>query len=233
MGVTCVVRWIDAKGMPALNSILDNVTKLLHGKSTGRWNMTCKVFRDTNPASKAGTGKYLYQVAFSQQSRYVYCMVDGSVIVEADKELENVLGKLKNLWVIRQSAPVEVCSSYYLLFGLGKFEPRLCIETENAASPILTVDHTREQALKSATSPSASLISFLVPLTRVEYHPCTMPNACTALLTEFVRTITPPAANLSFEIEHDYGAVGLSTTEFTPAHTAYQYMQLFRRDSLL
>lgn len=60
-----------------------------------------------------------------------------------------------------------------------------------------------------------------------------MPNACTALLTEFVRTITPPAANLSFEIEHDYGAVGLSTTEFTPAHTAYQYMQLFRRDSLL
>lgn len=85
--------------------------------------MTCKVFRDTNPASKAGTGKYLYQVAFSQQSRYVYCMVDGSVIVEADKELENVLGKLKNLWVIRQSAPVEVCSIYYLLFG--KFESRL------------------------------------------------------------------------------------------------------------
>ncbi|RUS29657.1 hypothetical protein BC938DRAFT_480399 [Jimgerdemannia flammicorona] len=108
MGVTCVIRWVDAKGMPTFSSIVDNVTKLLHGRHAGRWNMTCKVFRDTNPVQKTGTGKFMYQVALSQHPRHVYCMVDGSVLVEADKELENVLGKLKNLWVMRQSVPVEV-----------------------------------------------------------------------------------------------------------------------------
>ncbi|RUP48390.1 hypothetical protein BC936DRAFT_144642 [Jimgerdemannia flammicorona] len=75
---------------------------------------------------------------------------------------------------------------------------------------------------------------YLIPsIQQVEYHPCTTPNACTPLLREFMHNITPPTANLSFEIEHDYAAVGLSTTEFTPAHTGYQYMMMFRRDTML
>lgn len=50
----------------------------------------------------------MYQVTLGQQPGQVYCMVDGSVVVEAEKELEIILSRLKNLWQMRQSVMIEV-----------------------------------------------------------------------------------------------------------------------------
>jgi mediator of RNA polymerase II transcription subunit 20 len=35
-------------------------------------------------------------------------MVDGSVVVEVEKEMEMILSRLKNLWHLRQSVTIEV-----------------------------------------------------------------------------------------------------------------------------
>jgi mediator of RNA polymerase II transcription subunit 20 len=95
--------------------IAEHVTKTLHGKNTGPWSLSFKVFRDNNQNKRQQLAlkdsKLLYQVSLAQQQGHVYCMVDGSVVVEAEKEMEIILSRLKNLWQLRQSVTIEV--SFY------------------------------------------------------------------------------------------------------------------------
>lgn len=91
--------------------IAEHVTKTLHGKNTGPWSLSFKVFRDNNQNNRQialKDSKLLYQVSLTQQPGHVYCMVDGSVVVEAEKEMEIILSRLKNLWQLRQSVTIEV-----------------------------------------------------------------------------------------------------------------------------
>lgn len=91
--------------------IAEHVTKTLHGKNTGPWSLSFKVFRDNNQNNRQialKDSKLLYQVSLAQQPGHVYCMVDGSVVVEAEKEMEIILSRLKNLWQLRQSVTIEV-----------------------------------------------------------------------------------------------------------------------------
>lgn len=90
--------------------IAEHVTKSLQGKNTGPWSLSFKVFRDinNNKAVSLKDSKLLYQVSLGQQPGNVYCMVDGSVVVEAGKEMEIILSRLKNLWQLRQNVTIEV-----------------------------------------------------------------------------------------------------------------------------
>lgn len=90
--------------------IAEHVTKTLHGKNTGPWSLSFKVLRDNNQNRQMALkdSKLLYQVSLAQQPGHVYCMVDGSVVVEAEKEMEIILSRLKNLWQLRQSVTIEV-----------------------------------------------------------------------------------------------------------------------------
>lgn len=103
--------------------IAEHVTKTLHGKNTGPWSLSFKVFRDNNQHKRQQVAlkdsKLLYQVSLAQQPGHVYCMVDGSVVVEAEKEMELILSRLKNLWQLRQSVTIEVLLQYKMQF---KFE---------------------------------------------------------------------------------------------------------------
>lgn len=92
--------------------IAEHVTKTFHGKNTGPWSLSFKVFRDMNQRQQLALkdSKLLYQVSLAQQPGHVYCMVEGSVVIEAEKELEIILSRLKNLWQLRQSVTIEVIS---------------------------------------------------------------------------------------------------------------------------
>lgn len=106
-----LVRWKNATGMRDFTFIAEHVTKTLHGKNTGPWSLSFKVFRDNNQNNRQialKDSKLLYQVSLTQQPGHVYCMVDGSVVVEAEKEMEIILSRLKNLWQLRQSVTIEV-----------------------------------------------------------------------------------------------------------------------------
>ncbi|KAL0083989.1 TATA-binding related factor [Phycomyces blakesleeanus] len=123
MGVTCLVRWKNATGMRDFASIAEHVTKSLQGKNTGPWSLSVKVHRDVNQIMRQAVVKdsrFLYQVALAQQPGQVYCMVDGSVVVEAEKEMEIILSRLKNLWQLRQSVVVEGTS-----YEIGDFTLRV------------------------------------------------------------------------------------------------------------
>lgn len=122
------MRWKNATGMRDFTYIQEHVTKSLHGKNTGPWSLGFKVYRDANhgnggrantsaalssalhhqQSSQGKENKLMYQVTLGQQPGQVYCMVDGSVVVEAEKELEIILSRLKNLWQMRQSVMIEV-----------------------------------------------------------------------------------------------------------------------------
>jgi mediator of RNA polymerase II transcription subunit 20 len=99
-----IVRWKNATGMRDFTTIDEHVIKTLHGKNMGRWGLTCKVYRDN---SRNNTGKLLYQISLAQQPRQLYCMVDGGVVVEVERDVETIFSRLKNLWVVRQSATIE------------------------------------------------------------------------------------------------------------------------------
>lgn len=143
--------------------IQEHVTKSLHGKNTGPWSLGFKVYRDvnhgtggrSNPSSSLSSAmhhqqssqgkdnKLMYQVTLGQQPGQVYCMVDGSVVVEAEKELEIILSRLKNLWQMRQSVMIEV--SMTLLRKHGLFIPSLRVQAlrlviSRCESPIFFLD---------------------------------------------------------------------------------------------
>lgn len=106
-----LVRWKNATGMRDFTLIAEHVTKTLHGKNTGPWSLSFKVYRDMNQQQQQlalKDSKLLYQVSLAQQPGHVYCMVEGSVVIEAEKELEIILSRLKNLWRLRQSLTIEV-----------------------------------------------------------------------------------------------------------------------------
>ena len=123
--------------MRDLAYIQEHVTKSLHGKNTGPWSLGVKVYRDVNQNGNSRghqmvqssmhqqnaankDSKLMYQVALGQQPGQVYCMVDGSVVVEAEKELEIILSRLKNLWVMRQNIVIEVYNTVSLEYGSSK-----------------------------------------------------------------------------------------------------------------
>lgn len=129
------MRWKNATGMRDFTQIAERVTKRLHGKNTGPWSLGFKVYRDVSqgssrqvksqlqiqqqqPAVLPKDTKFMYQVSLAQQPGQVYCMVDGSVVVEAEKELEIILSRLKNLWQLRQSVAIEVWPE---LIGRGSY----------------------------------------------------------------------------------------------------------------
>ncbi|GAB5586704.1 hypothetical protein Unana1_01604 [Umbelopsis nana] len=199
MGMTCIVRWKNATGMRDFTTIDEHVIKTLHGKNMGRWGLTCKVYRDN---SRNNTGKLLYQISLAQQPRQLYCMVDGGVVVEVERDVETIFSRMKNLWVVRQSATIEGTS-----YDIGDFTLRVA------------------NILLGSTYKGLLL--------EVEYRPCSSPDGATDIIRDFVESLIPPNAQLSMDTEYDYEKVGLSNSEFTIAHTGYQYMLLFRKDSLL
>ncbi|KAF7721207.1 hypothetical protein EC973_005107 [Apophysomyces ossiformis] len=205
MGATCIVRWKNATGARDLTYITDHVTKSLHGKNTGSWSLSFKVYRDATQSTRhlvLRDSKLLYHVSLSQKPGQVYCMVDGSVVVEAEKEIEFILSRLKNLWQLRQSVTLEGTS-----YEIGDFTLRVA------------------NILLGSTYKGLLL--------EIDYRPCSAPNTAREMFKEFIESLVPSTAQLSCEYEYNYEAVGLSNNEFTTAHTGYQYMMLFRNDGLL
>ncbi|KAG0251065.1 hypothetical protein BG011_007878 [Mortierella polycephala] len=62
MGATCLVHWKDANGQQSLTLLSDRLLKQFHANPIGRWTINWKVFRDTSPVSKSGTGKMMHIV---------------------------------------------------------------------------------------------------------------------------------------------------------------------------
>ncbi|OZJ04649.1 hypothetical protein BZG36_02896 [Bifiguratus adelaidae] len=129
-------------------------------------------------------------------------MVEGGVLVAADRELDTILGKLKNCWAVRQTIIVEGA-----IFEVGDFTLRI-------ANLLLG------QAYKGL-------------LLEIEYGPATAPNSALGPIQNFLQAITPSTAQLSYETTYDYRSVGLSDTDFSAAHTGYQYMSFLKREGLL
>ncbi|SAM06471.1 hypothetical protein [Absidia glauca] len=108
MGITCLVRWKNATGMRDFTYIAEHVTKTLHGRNGGPWSLTMKMYREAGAVQRQGKdGKVMYQVALGQQPGQLYCMIDGGVVIEAEKEMESILSRLKNIWQLRQSITIE------------------------------------------------------------------------------------------------------------------------------
>ncbi|KAF9100841.1 hypothetical protein BGX29_006214 [Mortierella sp. GBA35] len=62
MGATCLVHWKDANGQASLTLLSDRLLKQFHASPIGRWTINWKVYRDTSPVSKSGTGKMMHLV---------------------------------------------------------------------------------------------------------------------------------------------------------------------------
>lgn len=62
MGATCLVHWKDANGQQSFTLLTDRLLKHFHATSLGRWTINWKVYRDTSPVSKSGTGKIMHLV---------------------------------------------------------------------------------------------------------------------------------------------------------------------------
>ncbi|KAF9969211.1 hypothetical protein BGZ73_008549 [Actinomortierella ambigua] len=323
-GATCLLHWRDASGQQSLTLLADRLSKHFNATPIGRWSIHWKVYRDTSPVSKSGTGKMMHLVnvqggttirgssptvlpsgpggasgagataaggpggpggpgstaasstgaggpgmgmgpiappsavaggaaaavaaaaamaaggaalgglstsgnnSVDPTQIATWCMIDegalggpasasGSadpqqqqqrkaVIVEVEKDMENLVAKLKSLWVLRQHAQVE---GY--VFDVGDFIVR--------AGNIMV----------ASTSYKGLLIEF-------EYLPqMSSINACKPILEEFVQLLLPPGVNLYTPqmLDYPYEQVGLDPNGWSSLHSRFQYSVLFRRQHIL
>ncbi|KAG0174080.1 hypothetical protein DFQ28_009747 [Apophysomyces sp. BC1034] len=165
MGATCIVRWKNATGARDLGYITEYVTKSLHGKNMGNWSLSFKVYRDATQNTRhhvAKDSKLLYHVSLAQKPGQVYCMVDGSVVVEAEKEVEFILSRLKNLWQLRQSVTLEGAS-----YEIGDFTLRVAniLLGSTYKGLLLEIDYRPCSAPNTASELFKEFVESIVPPT--------------------------------------------------------------------
>ncbi|KAJ1910436.1 hypothetical protein IWQ60_010658 [Tieghemiomyces parasiticus] len=249
MGASTVFRWVDATGSSSLTHLTDRITKHFHGTNVGRWNISCKLYREVNLAAaeqerlgqplpagqtKPPPEKFLMFLTDSTCPARPHAMVN-ETIVHVDREFELIVQKMKNLWSFRQSSQIDGHE-----FDLGDFSIK--------AGNIIV-----------GTSSKGVVVE-------IEYRPCIDLTSCRRLLAEFIELLLPPAARLSFAVtpkpdtsaadqddptstnrsvdvsqlhdrndvlSPDYARVGLNERYCGPIHSAYQFFTLFRKDGLL
>jgi hypothetical protein len=103
-----VLLWKDSSGgHQGMINFHERITTTLLGSAKSAkdiWRIKVKLYRDTK---NTGAGKFMYTTVFSCNTSKVYCLID-DVIVEAER-VENILEKLKNLWIVRQEINYDVC----------------------------------------------------------------------------------------------------------------------------
>ncbi|CAG8569044.1 6132_t:CDS:2 [Paraglomus brasilianum] len=135
-----------------------------------------------------------------------YCLVD-NVIVEAQGDMEAILAKLRNIWSIRKT--VDESGHVY---KIGDFIVRIANLKHNENYNGIFIE--------------------------TEYLATVHPYASASLLNEFISLITPSKAVIEkwepqSEQGGSYASVGLSETEFTDTHRAYQILMLLKKENLL
>ncbi|CAG8819118.1 33879_t:CDS:2, partial [Racocetra persica] len=95
----------------------ERITSQFSNRQSKPWHIATKLFRD-NKTAAAGTPKLIHSLVFSHDNGKVYCLAD-DVMIEAEHELETILSKLKNLWVIKKDVKFEGFS-----YNIGDFMVR-------------------------------------------------------------------------------------------------------------
>ncbi|KAJ3278579.1 hypothetical protein HK104_002209 [Borealophlyctis nickersoniae] len=186
--------------------------------------------------------KLLYLLKFEHVHDKVYSFatepatMGKGVVVEADRDLELLLVKMKNLWTYRQSATVEGFA-----FELGDFALRVGTVKVGSASRglLIQAEHLR------STGPSSSSIQPLSALIRLaaggllegDLAGGAAGGGGIGLVNDFNEEMgdgmgpeTEAAVAVDF---HDYSLASLKPSEFTRKHEAYQIFSLFRQESIL
>ncbi|UZN99398.1 uncharacterized protein OCT59_000674 [Rhizophagus irregularis] len=179
----------------------ERITTTLLGSAKDKWAIQVKLYRDIK---STGTGKFMYTTEFYNTNK-IYCLID-DVIVEAEREMENILEKLKNLWLLRQTIVYD--GNTYII---GDFLIRVAY-------------------------PKTTNSNYKGMLVEVEYTSTINPHVAAPILHEFIEMLKPPEIDIvkwEPDDEHSFSKIGLSEDAFTRAHTDYQYMMLFKMENLL
>lgn len=198
MGVTSVLLWKDNSeghqgGHEGLIKFHDRITTTLLGSYKESWNIHIKLFIN------AKTEKRMNTTVFNNANK-IYCLID-DVIIEAEREMESILERLKNLWQVRQHTFYEgkayIIGDFLVRVAAPKTAANykgMLVEVEYistinpyAAAPIL------REFIEMLKSPEIDIVQW-------------EPNA-----------------------EDSFSKIGLSEDTFTRAHTDYQYMKLFKK----
>ncbi|CAB4402452.1 unnamed protein product [Rhizophagus irregularis] len=177
MGVTSVLLWKDSNGQ-GMMKFHERITTTLLGSAKDKWAIQVKLYRD----------------------------IKNDVIVEAEREMENILEKLKNLWLLRQTIVYD--GNTYII---GDFLIRVAY-------------------------PKTTNSNYKGMLVEVEYTSTINPHVAAPILHEFIEMLKPPEIEIvkwEPDDEHSFSKIGLSEDAFTRAHTDYQYMMLFKMENLL
>ncbi|RIA89642.1 mediator complex, subunit Med20 [Glomus cerebriforme] len=121
MGVTSVLLWKDNNGGHiGMIKFHDRITTTLLGSFKDKWGIQVKLYRDTKNTETSNSDKFMYTTEFYNTSK-IYCLID-DVIVEAEREMESILEKLKNLWYLTKTIIYE--GSTYII---GDFLIRVAV----------------------------------------------------------------------------------------------------------
>ncbi|GBC06732.1 hypothetical protein RclHR1_07000002 [Rhizophagus clarus] len=170
-----VLLWKDNNGQ-GMTKFHERVTTTLLGSYRDKWGIQVKLYRDNK----------------------------NDVIVEAEREMENILEKLKNLWHLRQ---VMVYDGYTYI--IGDFLIRVAYpKSTNYKGMLMEVEYTSTINPHVAAPILDEFIEILKPpeIEIVKWKP---------------------------DDKYSFSKIGLSEDTFTRAHTDYQYMMLFKSENLL
>ncbi|CAG8518168.1 9583_t:CDS:2 [Acaulospora morrowiae] len=204
MGVTCVLLFKCGNGPLALQEFHSKMIEVFACRNPERWAIAAKLFFGTKTIA-GGKMKMAYSILYNLSPTRIFLLSEDT-IVEAEREMESILLKLKNLWTHRPTVNFEGNA-----YNVGDFIVR-------------------------AANPLSANVSYKGMLVEVEYLPAVHPYVANSLLREFLTMIVPATMEVvqwEPNEENSYSKVGLSEEVFTRTHTSYQYMMLFKKENLL
>ncbi|RKO90635.1 TATA-binding related factor of subunit 20 of mediator complex-domain-containing protein [Blyttiomyces helicus] len=232
--------------------IQDRLSKVLAYRPVGRWAIACRFYRDQAAARQAHAQgldslapeavlaahalrpKALYFLTMDHAVGKAWTMIvqpceggEDAVVVEVDRELEIVLGKLKNLWTPRQSVKVEG-----IAFESPEFIVRIgSVAVGSTSRGLLIQAEYRPETTPPSEQHQPRLRALLRTLLKgvPEVSPTEIDSALGV-------TVSEPEGTTAEELDAigtEYQSVRLPRDRITKSHEAYQFFKLFRTRSIL
>jgi len=96
-----------------MSTMENRIINIFGGKALDHWSVVCKLYKPppkmpVELIKNSGRGESMYLLSFSSKPNHVYSIIDEKIVMEADNAFVELIAKIKNIWVQRQMAKIDV-----------------------------------------------------------------------------------------------------------------------------
>lgn len=203
VGSTWVIWWKDAQGTASLSQIQERLLRGLRAQPKGRWTMDAKLYHSS----------YNFNPTRQQPTDHLMYLIN--------RNTQQFYTMASQRAIVETTAEMESIISR--LKNLWQLRQSARIEGYSYEGDDWVI---RTGNLMVGTSYKGLVVE-------INYLPCSNPQETEGLMRELLLMVMPKDAQVDANLAVDYKRAGLDSKKMTDCHTAYQYVNLFTKNSLL